>query len=207
MMRPSVLASGAGLCLIGILISGGTFQVYADQNGPDIMNESDILLYRTAIQSLNMTNSIPFDVNDSIVLEPVYPGGEGYSCTCSPDPDSTPPNRCTDTPSYDITLPGSYILGADTGNRDCAIIIHASQVFLNGNNQSSSGITISSGASDAMVKNFGAITGDGLTSFANNTSLMNDNVFQVNNQGISVYGSNSILINNTVTTSQNTLQE
>lgn len=207
MMRSSVLTAGAGLCLIGILIIGGTVQVYADRSGPNTMNESQSLLYRAAIQSLNMTHSIPTDMNVPIVLEPVYPGGEGYTCICTPDPGSNPLNRCTDTPRYNITSPGSYILGADTGNRNCSIIIHASKVTLDGNGQSSSGIAISSGASDAMVKNFGKITGDGLSSYADNTSLMNDNVFQVNNQGISVYGSNSILIDNTVNNNHNTLQE
>lgn len=206
MMRPLEFTAGPVLFIIVLLIIGGTFPVFADQNRPNTINESKNNLYRAAIQSLHMTHSIPNGVNDSIVLEPIYPGGDGYSCICSPDPDSTPPNRCTDTPRYNITSSGSYILGADTGNRNGSIIIHAPQVYLDGNGQSSSGITISSGASDAMVKNFGEITGDGLSSYADNTSLMNDNVFQVNNQGISVYGSNSILICNTVNNNHNTLQ-
>lgn len=225
-MQYSRLIVLTGLCLIVILFFGGIFSVMADTGNNSVtLKESKSVSYRSTIQSLNRTHSNPVGsnitdispqklqpgkitgMNSSIVLQPIYPGGDGYFCNCSHNGDSIPLNRCTGIPTYNITSPGSYKVGADNGNNNCSIIIHAPSVSLDGNGQTTSGILISSGASDVMVNNFTEITGDGVKTYGDNSSIANNTIINVNNQGISVYGSNCILIGNTVSTVHTIIQE
>lgn len=225
-MQYSRLIVLTGLCLIAILLFGGIFSVMADTGNNSVpLKESKNILYRSAIPSLNRTHSVPVEsnitkispqksqtgniteMNSSIILLPIYPGGTGYSCNCSHDGNLIPFNRCTGIPTYIISSPGLYKVGADNGNRNCSIIIHAPSVSLDGNGQTTAGIIISSGASDAIVNNFTEITGDGLNTYGDNSSIANNTIINVNNQGISVYGSNCILIGNTVSTVHTIIQE
>jgi hypothetical protein len=225
-MRSSRLIVLTAMAFIVIFFFGGIFSVMADSNNNSvILKESKNNSYKKPIQSQNLTHSNIngsnvlenstlksqagkiTEINDPITLMPIYPGENGYSCNCSHDGNLRPLNRCTSIPTYIISSPGSYEVGTDNGNRNCSIILHAPNISLDGNGQTSSSIIIASGASDAMVKNFTEITGDGLYTYGDNSAVTNNTIINVNNQGISVYGSNCILIGNTVSTIHTVNQE
>ncbi len=166
--------------------------------------EKNSMPYRSNLTSWENITPLIHSAESSVALMPIYPGGTGYTCNCSYIPNNSP-YRCIDLPRYSINASGSYLLDADKMNTNCSITVHASRVVLDGNGQSSSGIILSSGASDTTIMNFSVITGDGVSSYADNSTLINNTFFNVNNQGISIYGSNNILIGNSVSTNRITI--
>ncbi|PWR73888.1 hypothetical protein [Methanospirillum lacunae] len=173
-------------------------------NSVDISNVKNSLPYRSNQSVWENTSNLLHAAKSAIALKPVYPGGAGYTCNCTYISNNFP-YRCIDLPRYNINASGSYLVNADDMNTNCSITVHAPHVSIDGNGQSSSGIVLSSGASDTTIINFSVITGDGISSYADNATLMNNTFFNVNNQGISIYGSNNILIGNSVSTNRITI--
>lgn len=107
------------------------------------------------------------------ILEPLYPGGNGYICHCYEDINN--PGHCNNNNpnEYTIFSPGYYILGSGFNNNNWRFLgiekiieISSPDVTFDGNNQIitglyGGGIYINSNSRNATIKNSGGLKNDG----------------------------------------------
>ena len=164
------------------------------------------LNYTTVVNNSYSRNTTIVKQGGITILQPLYPGGAGYSCDCIEDPNKQ--GYCLDNNpvSYTIYSPGMYILGSGFEGRGISII--SPNVILDGNNQIIDGkwadqvISINSMASNTTIQNFGGLFCfyRGIVSDASNVTIVGNTVsYPYNLYGsIASYGPYAHILKNTV---------